>query len=469
MINRLSFVTELQKWKNSTRRKPLLVLGARQVGKTFIIKYFAENNFQKLHYVNFEEEKQFKTLFESSLTPQRILEDLSILLHTEIDVDQDLVFFDEIQSCPSALTSLKYFREKMPKLHLVAAGSLLGVMLPQASFPVGQVDILHLYPLSFEEFLAAIGEKRLLDRLQQFEFSPRDQKATQIKHNNETLSAVIHEALWKFFKVYLFVGGLPEVVALFASDPKTTFENINHVVKLQSTILNTYLADIAKHSGEVKSMHIERVLQNIPTQLGKNLDGSVGRFMFKDVVPGVSSYSGLVGAIDWLEKAGLLSKVKICSQATPPLTAWTKESRFKLFIFDCGILRSLAALAPESILKDDYGSYRGFVAENFVARTIQASLANTSMATSLYGWNESTAEIEFLFDSQGDIIPIEVKSGSRTQAKSLKVFCERYQPKFSILLSAQVSSFDSTKKIHRIPLYAAERMMHGLMGSISSN
>lgn len=426
---------ELLGWKEKKGRKPLILRGARQVGKTYLLKEFGSRFFPKYHYINFEKNQKACKIFIEDLDPKRIISELEILLSGSIDTAQDLLIFDEIQECPLALTSLKYFHEDMPQMALVGAGSLLGVRLNGVSFPVGKVDFLSIFPMNFQEFLMALNETRALEILEKLRW-------------DSTLPDILHDILWQRFKWYLVVGGLPEVVKTFLKKKDHIFEALTEVREIQQFLILSYLADMAKHAGKVNTLHLERLWHSIPNQLAQSDDGSTKRFIFKEAVPGINRYSDLVGVIDWLEAAGLVLKVRIVHSAKLPLSAFTKENFFKLFVFDIGILGALSQLLPQTILEQDFGSYKGYMAENYVAQEFAAKGVSP-----LYCWEEQTAEIEFLRDIQGDLIPIEVKSGKQTKAKSLKIFQEKYQPPYEIIFSGKNMHVQEDRSRRYLPLY----------------
>jgi len=285
----------LHDWKSSANRKPLILKGARQVGKTYILKAFGNEAFARCHYVNFEMDERLGKIFEQDLKPQRILDELQFYLDRSIDSHQDLVIFDEIQRCPRALTSLKYFSEEMPDLALCAAGSLLGVTLhtDTASFPVGKVQFLEMYPLSFDEFLDGIDKERLAELI-------------RIHDLNQPVPAMAHEQLWDCWKRYLVVGGLPEAVNLYRERQENAYEAMQAVRKAQHDLMDAYLADIAKHSGKMNALHIERLWRNVPAQLAQAQNGSAGKFKLREGIPGIRGYERLAAPLGWLEAADLL-------------------------------------------------------------------------------------------------------------------------------------------------------------------
>lgn len=429
--------TSLLAWKDKPGRKPLILKGARQVGKTHLLKLFGQE-FPQFHYVNFEKDKNLHALFELNLDPRRVVNELG--LHFKIDIrDNDLIIFDEIQACPNAITILKYFCEEMPQMAVCAAGSLLGLELGSVSYPVGKVDMLHLGPLNFFEFLMACGRNKELDLIKTL----------------TPFSETTHDSLWRLLKNYFIIGGLPEAVNTFLACNQTENHNTyKQVREKQENLITTYLADMAKHSGKQNAMSIERLWKNIPEQLARENDETHSRFQFKNVIPGVKAFSRLVGIIDWLEKAGLILKVKIVHRAEFPLVAFTKENRFKLYLFDVGLLGSLSGLSPEVLYQMSFGTYKGFVAENFVAEELTALGFH-----SLYSWAENSSEIEFLLEQKGDFLPIEVKAGKKTRSKSLAIFCKDISPKRAYLLNAKRPQFSQPGPRQHYPLYFISRLM----------
>ncbi len=432
---------QLKAWKDKTIRHPLIIMGARQIGKTYSLKAFGEESFSRMHYVNFEEDGQVHKLFEKDLNPKRLLEELSFFLDASIDIDNDLLVFDEIQSCPKALTSLKYFSETVPRLAICCAGSLLGLYFGSSSFPVGKVEFLNMYPMSFPEFLLGIEEKRAYDYLMNCSWE-------------QPLPEIVHQRLWECLKKYFVTGGLPEVVDIYRRGKDNPFEAFQQVREKQADLILAYEADMAKHSGKKNSMHISRLWRNIPAQLAREQDGSAPKFKFKDVIPGVKGFSRLAGIIDWLETAGLVIKVPIVNSGALPFSAYGRDNTFKLYIFDTGILGALSQLLPKSILDYDYGSYKGYFAENFTAQEFLCS----SRPGTLFSWREVTAEIEFLRNIEGNVIPIEIKSGWVTRAKSLGVFSRKYNPPYRVVMSARHMERSEDKTHLRYPLYLAGRL-----------
>lgn len=427
-------LTQLSQWKAKKNRKPLILNGVRQSGKTHALKYFAENNFPQYHYFNFEEDPQVGALFEKDLHPERILNELSFYRNQPIDWEQDLIIFDEIQACPKALTSLKYFYEMRPEVAIACAGSLLGVTLNTAAFPVGKVDTLPMFPLNFYEFLLAIDEARLADVLQ-------DQAHYQ------AIPAIAHERLWEAMKWYWIVGGLPEVVTTFVAEKEKLFRAFEAAREKQKQLLSDYYADFAKHAGKINAMHIDRVWRSVSQQLAQTQDGNAARFKFKGIVPGIDRYSRLAGVIDWLTAAHLVINVPVIEHVQIPLFAAAEAANFKLYMFDVGMLGAFSDMPFQAILDYDFGTYKGYYAENFVAQEMIAQ------SQTMYCWQKLRAEVEFVIQSGKHIVPIEVKSGHITRAQSLQKFNDAYHPAIRVIASAKPFLTDSAHQLQHCPLY----------------
>ena len=444
----------LKEWKVKHDKKPLILKGARQVGKTFSLKKFAKENYQKAHYFNFETEPALAEFFENSFTVKNIIKNLSLYSGLPIDSKEDLIIFDEIQACPRALSSLKYFAENETLYNLVCAGSLLGVNLSSETFPVGKVEYLFLGPMSFYEFLEGIEDNKALKYLEQI-------------LEEGVSSQIAHQVLWSRLLDYFVTGGLPEVVSHFANEKAEgrEVEVFNQVREIQKSLIRDYRSDFTKHSGKINSLHLQTIFENIPRQLASYIDENTKRYKFKDVLPKKKGFSVLEGPISWLEKAGLIQKVSICNFSELPLKAFTKSNLFKLYIFDIGVLGTILELSPQTIIQQDYGITKGYFAENYVAQALKKDDFN-----SLHSWSEGTAEIEFLIERAGQIIPLEVKSGNNVKAKSLASYKNRYDPRESYILSGKPytgNSADSKRKkpflikkrapgVHAFPLYLAE-------------
>ncbi|MBU4486919.1 MAG: AAA family ATPase [Candidatus Delongbacteria bacterium] len=430
-------INYLISWKSRKDRKPLIIRGARQVGKTWLMKEFGEKHFKNYHYFDLERDKnKWKSVFESDINPQTILRNLSLLLNKEIDVENDLLIFDEIENIPKALTSLKYFYEDLPQLAICAAGSLLGIILSEESFPVGKVEYFNLRPLNFKEFLLNYGNKFLYD-------------AYLESWKKKSVSEAAHLKLMETLREYLVTGGMPEIVSYFIQNKDNNPSLFNIIRKKQTDLASTFQSDFSKHAGKVNSLHISTVWQNVPIQLAGNIDDSTKRFHFKDVIKGKKGYTQLSGPIEWLVNAELILKVHICNRAELPLKAFCKDNVFKLYYNDIGLLGAMLNLPPAAIILDNYGMNKGFFMENFAAMELL-----NSTDSPLYSWSERNSEIEFLINIGKDIVPVEVKSGTRTKAKSLQQYIIKYSPEKAIILCGKKFSDPDKTKIE-IPLYYA--------------
>ncbi|MEI8346671.1 MAG: AAA family ATPase [Pseudomonadota bacterium] len=430
------FIEDLISWKNQKMRKPLLVYGARQTGKTYIIEQFGKNEFPQCHVFNFEKNKQIKTIFEKDLEPKRILSELSFIAGSTINPESDFIFFDEIQECQAAITSLKYFCEGLPQLAICGAGSLLGVKLSNHSMPVGKVEILHLYPMTFEEYLMATQDQNILSAFQ------------SVAHGEE-IPGIAHQKLLDYMYEYFICGGMPQAVLTYLDNRDDPYKAFTLARKIQNDILQMYQADFAKHSGKINSMHLIAVFENMSSQLASHYDDSTQRYKFKDVIPGKNSYRDFEGPLQWLCEASLIIKVKICNRAEIPLKAFTKNNIFKGYFFDIGILGAQLELRPDDIQSNDYGITKGYFAENFVAQELLATYPGQ-----IYSWAEKNSEIEFLLQGENEgIIPIEVKAGHRTQAKSLQNYLKKYSPALAYVFSTRPRSSSKDNSLQYVPLY----------------
>lgn len=422
-------------WKERKERKPLLLQGARQVGKTYTLENFGREHYLNYVLLDFARNSELNSLFEQNLDPKRIIQDIGLFFDVDISMENTLLIFDEIQLCPNALTSLKYFYKEFPCGHICASGSLLGIGLSETNFPVGKVQREFLHPMSFYEFLDGIGEKRLALALKTIE-------------QNGVISDLIHQKAAGLLNEYLIVGGLPEVVSVYADNRDSLNNAYKLVRKLQNSLVLSYLDDIAKHSGKLKAIRIAALFKNIPDQLAKENKNSK-KFVFKGVLPNNSNYVNLEGPIEWLSQAGLIHRVPICNRSQLPLSAYTKANHFVLYLFDVGILGAMLELDPVVLRKFGFGQFKGFIAENFALLEFMASEKNT-----IYSWRENSAEIEFLLNIGEEIIPVEVKAGINTKAKSLQVFKEKYKPQRSLLLSGLPKEQGGSSNM-RLPLYLA--------------
>ena len=426
-------------------------MGARQVGKTYAITRFGNENFNAVHTFNFEERPNLRAIFEYDLEIERIIKELSFLSEKKIDPINDLIFFDEIQACPRALTALKYFREKMPKLAVCSAGSMLGVTLSEESFPVGQVEFTYLRPIDFEEFLLGCN-------------LTKQHQALQAIIKGEIRAELVHEQLWRALKDYYVVGGLPKAVLQYAENIKSDQTAFYQVRKVQSDILSSYLADFSKHAGKINAVLIRSVFENIPIQISIAIDESVGRYKFNQVTPAVRGYSKLKGPIDWLVNCALVNKTKIAKRNEYPLESFCEENIFKLYLFDIGILGCMFDLPASVIVNEDYGIAKGYFAENYVC---QALASSSFEKRKFYSWAEGKSELEFIESISGTLVPVEAKAGKRLRAKSLASFNNRYHPELSVKISARPLQYLAEQKLLHVPLYCAghlAELCEGVLG-----
>jgi len=427
-------VTEkLIEWKNKTNRKPLLMTGVRQCGKTYIIKEFAQENFKNFIYINFEESEKLSAIFDYDYDVNRIVHELEQHLKTKIVAGDTCVFMDEIQECPRAITALKYFCENMRELHLICAGSLLGVAIreKQISFPVGKVNRLELYPMNFIEFAMACGRT---DFIQVFENWAVDR----------AIPDLYSVQMKKLLKEYYVVGGMPEAV-------KTWVESgsVEEVEQVQNDILKDYADDLSKHAPEGDVVKIRWIWDSIPVQLAKENR----KFIFSHVKEGKRS-ADLEDALQWLVDAGLVSKLYMVENPESPLSGFADKTYFKVYMCDVGLLRVKSKVDSETIMEENpsYIRFKGAFTENYVLNELISS------GLEPYFWHSgNTAEIDFIYESKGNLIPVEVKSADNTQAKSYKLFCEKFKPKTGFKLSQKniAENLLGETRTYSIPLYLA--------------
>ncbi len=430
-----SLTRSLLDWQDKPARKPILINGARQTGKTFLVKnIFANSNkFRRSFYLDFERDPTLEMLFDDNLSPKSVIDNIGLRFGEPVDVSNDLVIFDEIGSCERALQSLKYVAEDFPHAFFIATGSNIGLL---QSFPVGKVDILDLYPLTYEEFLIASSSPVVIDA-----------------YHNYLNSSEAHKQFWSTFLDYCYVGGMPEAVTHWNSRNNALVERVNSVKQVHRNLIESHSYDFGKYAGIQSAHHIESVFRNVPLQLRKNIDGSVKRFRFRDTIQNKKRYTELQGPIDWLSKAKLVSKnYPITQQPVPPLHSHIKENVFKLFLFDIGLLGYLTGMSYEDH-RCQTTIFKGFIAENFVQNELIAKGLNHT-----YSWEQNQAEIEFVIrNSRGDVIPVEVKSGARTQAKSLTSYIKRYNPDLAVKLIAARGGTHGILKT--VPLYYASTIL----------
>ena len=409
---------------------PLIVFGARQVGKTYALNEFGKSNYANVVLINLEANPLARHAFDGDLNPHRVVQMLEAVAGESIQPGKTLLILDEIQSCERALTALKSFCEEAPEYHVAAAGSLLGVAINREkfSFPVGKVYELRMFPLDFEEFLWAIGKKSLADEIQYHFIS------------NEKLESPLHELALECYKKYLIIGGMPASVLEYLDS--NSFVNVPVVL---SRIQSEYVADMAKYSPAATSVKIRACYNSVPAQLAKENH----KFQYKVVQRGGSAT--IFGeSIEWLEYAGVVLKCKAVSQGNVPIAVYANQSNFKLYLSDVGMLTMQSGMPQSLILSNinESNTFTGALVENYVATALACN------GHPLYYWkNDNTAELDFILQKGETVVPIEVKKGNRTHAKSFSLFMKTYNPEYGIRISTK--NFGMSEGVKSVPLYAA--------------
>lgn len=420
-------IEQLQKWRRKKRRKPLIIRGARQVGKTWLMKEFGASEYESAVYINFDNNERMKALFEGSLEVERLVTGLELYAGHKIDPDNTLLIFDEVQEVPRALTSLKYFNEDAPQYQIVCAGSLLGVALHQGtSFPVGKVEFLDLYPLSFFEFMMAMGKERYVELLRKGDFD----MATAFKQDYIEL-----------LKHYYYVGGMPEAVQAFADN-----RDFNEVREIQRRILEAYEQDFSKHAPNEAVPRIRMLWNSIPAQLAKENK----KFIYGLIKEGARAKEYELAML-WLTDCGLVHKVHRVTTPSLPLKAYEDLKAFKLFLVDVGLLSCMVGLRQDVLLDGNelFKEFKGALTEQYVLQQLK-----TIKGLNIYYWtaDRGTAEVDFVIDNGSDVIPVEVKAEVNLQAKSLKVYRDKFQPKLSIRTS--MADYKQEDWLLNLPLWA---------------
>lgn len=428
-----TLLNSLMAWKNQVTRKPLLIDGARQTGKTFLLQELFGDTFAKVLRIDFLENPSFKEAFDGSLSPDELVMNIELLTNQVFNPETDLLILDEIGECERAVTSLKYFAEKAPSYYVAASGSNIGLL---NSFPVGKVEQYNLRPLSFQEFIHASGEPALIKAF-----------------DSQASSPAVHSTLMDKLTDYFFTGGMPEAVATWYHHKESSIlERIEKVSKVHADLVEGYRRDFGKYAGKVDAKLIESVFNSIPSQLSLVSDESVKRFKFKNVHERKSRYNDFETAIHWLRSCRLaLANYPIEGQPKAPLAAYKKENKVKLFLFDVGLLNHMLGSSYKEIKQQNY-EYKGYIAENFVQQEFTAIGIDPS-----YSWNDARAEIEFILATdEGDIVPVEVKSGKRTRAKSLASYIEKCSPNKTFKLTGTQGSSAMEPTHIVMPLYFAQ-------------
>ena len=419
----------LFKWKHSKDRKPLVLQGARQVGKTYSALSFGKAYYKTTAYFNFESNTELSNIFNRDLEPERIIRELSAKTGQTILKGDTLIFFDEIQACERALTSLKYFNENANEYHIIAAGSLLGVAVNRQnySFPVGKVDLKTLYTLDFEEFLMALDEEKFTELIK------------ECFNSNTPFS--LHDTAMDIYKTYLVVGGMPAAVKEYIEK-----KDFNFVLSTQNNINDSYIADMAKYATAHETTKIMAAFNSIPAQLAKENK----KFQYKLIKSGARAYD-YETPIDWLKASGVINKCNKCNEGKLPLSAYTDFNSFKVYLTDTGLLCSKFGIPANAVLIDTsaFNGFKGALTENYVAFSL-----TVNGYTPYYWESNGQAEVDFLIqDKDGNIIPVEVKAADNVRAKSLNQFVKRYNPPYSIRVSSKNFGFENN--IKSVPLYAA--------------
>ena len=424
-------IEKLLKWKQSKYRKPLIIEGARQTGKTWLMKEFGRIAYADTVYINFDSNSRMAELFASDLDTDRLILGLELYAGRKIDPDNALLIFDEVQEVPRALTSLKYFHENAPQYHIVCAGSLLGIALHQGtSFPVGKVNFLKLYPLSFREFLMAIGQERFAKLLDTQDFS-------MINSFSQTYIDALRQ--------YFFVGGLPEAVQSFAEN-----RDFNEVREIQKRILAAYEQDFSKHAPNEIVPRIRMLWNSIPSQLAKENR----KFVYGLVREGARA-KDYETAIMWLSDCGLVHKISRVNAAGVPLRAYEDLKAFKLFLVDVGLLGCMAGLHPRTLLdgNDLFVEFKGALTEQYVCQQLKTI---DDLSVYYYTNDRGSCEIDFIVDTGDRIIPVEVKAEVNLRAKSLKTYREKFAPEISIRTS--MANYKKEDWLVNLPLYAIDQI-----------
>ena len=420
-------IQDLILWKSSEERKPMVLKGARQVGKTWLMKEFGQSYYDNFVYFNFDEEDELKSIFETNKNPHRIIELLSMICGDKIEPEKTLIIFDEIQECAEALNTLKYFKEKANEYHVIAAGSLLGTLLAKPkSYPVGMVNLLDIHPLTFDEFLDATDPSL-------YTYYKSIEKGQQIEN-------IFHNRLTEEYNNYLIIGGMPECVASWIK-----YKDPAKISQIQRELIEFYENDFSKHNGKVNSGRILLVFRSIVSQLAKPNE----KFMYGAVREGGRARD-FEEAIEWLVSAGMLNRIYNVSKMEHPLSAFDKLEQFKLFVFDTGLLKHMAGIDNSAILlKADY-QFKGPVTENYVLQQIRGQF---ELAPRYY--SDKNSEIDFVIQNGMEIIPVEAKGGEDKSAPSFKKYIAEHKPEHALRFSKR--GYRKDGYITNIPLYLARK------------
>lgn len=422
---------ELVKWKDSRRRKPMMITGVRQCGKTYVLKEFGKQNFDNICYINFESNRKYADIFDYDFDIDRIISELEFLEKTKIIPGKTLLIFDEIQECPKAITSLKYFCEDFSALHVVCAGSLLGVALKKEniSFPVGKVNRMQMYPMNFKEFLIAMGENGYIDLFEKWDV-------------NREIPETYSKPLEQLLKTFYVVGGMPEVVSDYVEN-----KDFGTVIEIQNEILSDYADDFSKHAPISELEKLRMIWESVPKQLAKDNN----KFVFSHVKEGKRAHE-LEASLQWLKNAGLIHILELVENAEIPIAFNADATYFKVYMSDIGLLSRRLGLTYEDYMdeNDTLKTAKGAITENYVMNEL------LSLNKCPYYWRSgNTAELDFIYEEDGNIVPIEVKAATNTQAKSYKQFCQKFSPKtgYKTSLKNIASNMVNETNTVSLPLY----------------
>ncbi len=425
------FEKKLINWKNSGMEKPLMVIGVRQIGKTYTIQKFIKENFEEYIYFNLEKEEYLREIFEKTIDSEKIMDEIELYIGKKIDISKTILFFDEVQVSGKFIVSLKYFCESKRPYKIICAGSLLGVKINRFndSFPVGKIQMEHMYPMSFEEFLIALNKEMLLEKIK------------ESYENMIPLPTFAHEEALLLYKRYLCVGGMPEAVKNFISNESDILKYDSNIL---SNIIDMYIADMNKYvKNSLETVKIEKVYKNIPVQLAK--DKKTFKYNLIEANARKRMYEH---PIEWLISSGMILSSNKIKKAEIPLKVYQDEEYFKLYLSDVGILVAMSEIRFNDLILDKTFSFREAITENYVAQEFTAN------DISLYYWTYGrNAEVDFIIYNNDGIIPVEVKSGDNVRSTSLKFYINENKPKYSIRLSTRNFGFENN--IKSIPLYAA--------------
>lgn len=443
-----TILNNLYEWKmGGASKKPLILKGARQVGKTWALlefgkEYYTEKGYN-CHYIDFRKAKKLYSIFQETLDPIEIIKLLEFRLQINIDTQNDIVIFDEIQECPQAITSFKYFEQDLKELDIIGAGSHMGLLKNMESFPVGKVNFLYMFPLTFAEFVLE-ADSNAFDYLDSFNLEL-------------PFPSVVHERLLELFSIYSVIGGLPESVSAFLDKSSGSIrDGVIAARAVQEALLEGYRADFSKYSGIVNANHINCVFDSIPHQLSKTHDEEVGKFIFKDVIPNRKGFDIISGPLSWLQESRLCIKTAIAKKSGLPLAGYCDDNKFKVFLFDIGILNCMLNISCEIISNNELDSFKGYMLENFVAQELFAVTNNN-----LVSWQQGISELEFLITNGKNIIPLEVKSAKRNRrTKSLDSYIARYSPVKALKLTRQNFIKENARGITTIPVYCSYKVLH---------